>query len=182
MRSSFKLLGKTLSATPFPTRAAILSVLFLAVSIADVAYFLRVASARENAIVAENSLHIADGMPQLLGDELRIRQVLLNLLSNAVKFSDGQDIDVSIDQVGGQVRIVVADRGIGIARDDIAKLFTPFVQVGTDKDKRSHGTGLGLSISRELMALHQGTLELESEPGAGTRAILTFPKARTLPQ
>ena len=126
--------------------------------------------------------HIADGMPPLLGDELRIRQVLLNLLSNAVKFSDGQDIDVSIDQVGGQARIVVADRGIGIARDDIARLFTPFVQVGTDMDKRSHGTGLGLSISRELMALHQGTLELESEPGAGTRAILTFPKARTLPR
>jgi signal transduction histidine kinase len=104
--------------------------------------------------------HIADGMPRLLGDELRIRQVLLNLLSNAVKFSDGKEIAVTIDTDGGAARIVVADQGVGISRDDLGKLFTPFVQVGSDMDKRSHGTGLGLAISRELMALHQGTLEL----------------------
>jgi len=130
--------------------------------------------------IPEITWSISKGLPAVLGDELRIRQVLLNLLSNAVKFSDGKDILVTVDLINDAVRVIVADQGIGISRDDLAKLFTPFVQVGTDVDKRSHGTGLGLAISRELMALHQGTLELESEPGAGTRAIMTFPRARTL--
>jgi len=123
---------------------------------------------------------VPEGLPKLRGDELRVRQVLINLISNALKFADGKRIEIGVDPSGGAIRIYVQDHGVGISASDLKTLFPPFAQAGTDLSKRRHGTGLGLVVARELMTLHGGTLELLSEPGKGTRAIMRFPAARTV--
>jgi signal transduction histidine kinase len=122
-----------------------------------------------------------DGLPMLRADELRVHQILLNLLTNAVKYSIGDEIRISVRLVNGCITIIVEDNGIGIAKEDLKSLFSPFVQLENTRVRgTSTGTGLGLVISRELMSLHDGTLVLESEPGAGTKAIMTFPSSRSV--
>jgi len=120
-------------------------------------------------------------LPMLRGDELRVRQVVLNLLSNAGKYSDGEDILLSVKFDNGSIKVTVQDRGKGISEKDIKSLFVPFVQLDdTYVRERSKGTGLGLVVSRELMQLHDGTLELESTKNVGTRAVMSFPPHRTI--
>lgn len=122
-----------------------------------------------------------EDLPKLRGDELRVRQVVLNLLSNAVKYSDGEEILLSVKFDNGCIKVVVEDRGEGIAENDLETLFVPFVQLEDSYVReRSRGTGLGLVVSRELMRLHDGTLKLESEKGVGTRAIMSFPPHRAI--
>lgn len=118
----------------------------------------------------------------LVGDERRLRQVLINLLSNAIKFSPaGSEVDLSAEiDLAGQLTIVVTDRGIGIAQDDIDRIFMPFVQVSNALNRSTAGTGLGLSLSRLLVERHDGRLELESSPGNGTRAKILLPASRLI--
>lgn len=110
-------------------------------------------------------------------DERRLRQVVINLLSNAIKFSP-QDATVTLrahrDLAGSPV-IEVEDRGVGIAPEDIERIFEPFVQVESHLNRKNEGTGLGLPLSRQIMALHGGELRLSSEFGHGTTAIMTLP-------
>jgi two-component system cell cycle sensor histidine kinase PleC len=124
-------------------------------------------------------------LPQvmLMGDERRLRQVLINLLSNAIKFSPLQskiDLAAEIDD-DGQLTISVTDRGIGISPEDLNRIFMPFVQVSNTLNRTTAGTGLGLSLSRLLVERHGGKLELESEVGKGTRAMIVLPPDRLLP-
>jgi signal transduction histidine kinase/DNA-binding NarL/FixJ family response regulator len=105
-------------------------------------------------------------------DQKRLRQVLLNLLSNAVKFTDRGRVGLRVkvlsqskEQV--QLRFEVEDSGIGIAGDDLEKIFRPFEQVG-DEQRRSGGTGLGLSISRQLVRLMGSEIEVKSTPNQGS--------------
>jgi PAS domain S-box-containing protein len=107
------------------------------------------------------------------GDGGRLRQVLTNLLSNAIKFTaEGQvALRVHTVETTGQrrtVRFEVADTGIGIERERIEALFEPFSQADASTTRRFGGTGLGLAISRQLVALMDGELGAESEPGAGS--------------
>lgn len=109
----------------------------------------------------------------VLGDERRIRQILINLLGNAVKFTSSGSIDLSVTLVGAaggsaNVRFEVRDTGIGIDPVERAAIFEPFEQVG-DRKRRSGGTGLGLSISRRLVELMGGEIDFESTPGEGSR-------------
>ncbi|MGH7003202.1 MAG: ATP-binding protein, partial [Alphaproteobacteria bacterium] len=91
----------------------------------------------------------------------------------------GGTAEVSAAQrADGSLAIIVADTGIGIAPNDIARLFQPFQQADTVRRGNAEGTGLGLAISRRLMEKHGGSLNLESQPGKGTRAIAVFPKSR----
>ncbi len=118
-------------------------------------------------------------MPGLVvrADERRLRQVVINLLSNAIKFSPGGEcvtLRAQCDLAGSPI-IEVADSGIGIAPEDIERIFEPFVQVENHLNRRNEGTGLGLPLSRQIMALHGGTLHLVSTPGQGTTAIMTLP-------
>jgi len=123
---------------------------------------------------------IADDLPLLRADKLRVQQVLMNLIANAIKYSDGKDITIRAGVKNGGIFICVEDKGVGISKADLNLLFQPFVQVGQKKiEHRSHGTGLGLLISRELIREHGGDLVLESTPGVGTVACIQFPASRT---
>lgn len=111
------------------------------------------------------------------GDERRLRQVLINLLSNAIKFSpSGKKVTVTAHlDLANQLSIRVIDHGIGIAPEDLQRIFMPFVQVSNTLNRTTAGTGLGLSLSRLLMERHGGSLDLEGAPGEGTTAIVTLP-------
>jgi signal transduction histidine kinase len=111
----------------------------------------------------------------LVGDERKIKQVLLNLLSNAVKFTpEGGRIARRADLADGNVRISVSDTGIGIAPEDQAAIFEEFRQVGSD-ERRREGTGLGLTLAKRFVELHGGRIWVESEPGAGSSFTFTLP-------
>jgi signal transduction histidine kinase len=109
------------------------------------------------------------------GDERRIRQILFNLLSNAVKFTPaGGRIDVAASLVGGDVQLAVSDTGLGIAPEDLDRIFEEFQQ--TDAGAKQHeGTGLGLALSKRLVELHGGRIWVESEVGVGSRFLFTLP-------
>jgi len=112
-------------------------------------------------------------------DAEKVRQVLVNLLSNAVKFTDrGGRIDVGCAARGGAaVAVAVRDTGIGIAADQLERIFEPFVQVRADLTRTAEGTGLGLAISRDLARGMGGDLTAESTPGQGSTFTLTLPRA-----
>lgn len=112
-------------------------------------------------------------------DERLVRQVVFNLLSNALKFTHpGGQIDVALTVGPNGADLSIADNGIGIAKRDMARLFVPFSQADHTITRRFGGTGLGLSISREIAELHGGRLNLESQEGIGTTAILHLPRHR----
>ena len=109
----------------------------------------------------------------LVSDPRRVRQVLLNLLSNAIKFGEGKPIRVTCKQTDDHgVEIAVIDQGVGIAQEDIPRIFEEFVQVSESKQP---GTGLGLPISRRLAQLLDGRLTVRSTPGQGSTFRLTLP-------
>jgi signal transduction histidine kinase len=111
-----------------------------------------------------------------VGDERKVRQVLLNLLSNAVKFTPpGGRIAVQALPTDGAVEISVADTGIGIAPSDQAAVFEEFQQVGTDYAKKREGTGLGLALARRFVALHGGEIWVKSELGKGSTFTFRLP-------
>jgi signal transduction histidine kinase len=113
------------------------------------------------------------------GDRRRIRQVLINLLANAVKFTPEKGtVRVTICRRGDEPAIVVADTGIGIAKDDIPKAFERFHQIDSSRARKFEGAGLGLPLSKELMELHGGRLEMESTLQVGTTVTMLFPRAR----
>ena len=110
-------------------------------------------------------------------DPVRIRQVLMNFLSNALKFTDeGGRIDVCVTDQDGLMRVEVADTGIGIATEDLNKLFKPFSQVDAAMNRQYGGTGLGLAISKRLVELHGGEVWVESKKGQGSRFGFSLPR------
>src|SRR5262249_20429817 len=126
---------------------------------------------------------IASDARYLRGDETRLRQIVLNLLSNAVKFTPhGGGIELATRADAAATMLTVADSGIGIARQHLARVMEPFGQVESALSRTVPGTGLGLPLTKRLVELHGGTLELASEPGAGTTVTLRFPRERALRQ
>jgi signal transduction histidine kinase/DNA-binding response OmpR family regulator len=121
-------------------------------------------------------LNAPANLPEFVqGDAQKLRQVLDNLLSNAVKFTRSGRVTLSVAiDVGSQLTFSVNDTGVGLHREDRARLFQPFEQAHTDRPAEP-GTGLGLAISQRLVALLGGTLQLESEPGHGSRFWFTIP-------
>jgi PAS domain S-box-containing protein len=119
-------------------------------------------------------------LPLITADERKLKQILINLISNAVKFTEaGGTITVgAVAGANGGVTIRVIDSGIGIAPEDLPKVFRPFEQVDNSLSRTHEGTGLGLPLTKSLVELHDGTLELESELGAGTTATVKLPAAR----
>jgi CheY-like chemotaxis protein/anti-sigma regulatory factor (Ser/Thr protein kinase)/HPt (histidine-containing phosphotransfer) domain-containing protein len=119
--------------------------------------------------------------PWVLTDGLRLRQIMLNLLGNAVKFTEAGTIRLSWRLHGNEVRIVIADSGIGISAGRLETIFQPFIQGESDIARRFGGTGLGLSISRQLAGLLGGRIEVESTPGEGSRFTLLLPARLAAP-
>ncbi len=122
---------------------------------------------------------LADDLPGLRADSIRIRQVLLNLVSNAAKFTERGQIAVSarhlVRDEGSEILVAVADTGIGITPEDQEKLFVPFSQVDPSPTRKSGGTGLGLSIARHLVELHGGRIWVESAVNEGSTFAFTLP-------
>ncbi|UEM24450.1 HAMP domain-containing histidine kinase (plasmid) [Skermanella mucosa] len=125
---------------------------------------------------------VAGGM-MVLGDPLRLRQVLDNLLSNAVKFTpEGGRIEVAVERLAdGHTVVIVTDTGIGIPARDLARVFLPFEQSDSRRARPAQGTGLGLPLVRQLVESHGGTVRMSSEPGIGTEVTVELPPERVLP-
>ena len=114
-------------------------------------------------------------------DPTKLRQVIFNLLSNAAKFTSRGTITLSASREtrpgGDWIEIVVEDTGIGIARDDVAKLFEKFRQASASTYGKYGGTGLGLAVSQKLCALMGGGISVDSEPGRGSAFAVRLPAA-----
>ena len=123
---------------------------------------------------------VAEGLPRLRADRLKLQQVLVNLLSNAVKFTPagGNIVCSAYLEPNGDMHITVVDTGIGIAEADIATALEPFRQVDSSLSRQYDGTGLGLPLATRFVELHGGTLRLESELQVGTEVTVSFPKDR----
>ncbi len=121
---------------------------------------------------------LPDPLPMVLGDPLRVRQVLLNLYSNASKFTDKGHIKLIISVEGGDVIFAVEDTGIGIPETDRATIFEEFRQGTSGRRKGRQGAGLGLAISQQLLKLMNGRLWLESEVGKGSTFYFALPLYR----
>ncbi|GER03421.1 hypothetical protein JCM17846_11030 [Iodidimonas nitroreducens] len=120
-------------------------------------------------------------LPMLRAERRALRQILLNLLSNAIKFtpSDGS-VRLCVDMPEKAIQIRVIDSGIGIAAEDLDKIFEPFQQVDNSLSRQFPGTGLGLPLVKNLATLHQASVTVQSAPGKGTEFTVQFPENRTL--
>ena len=132
------------------------------------------------------SLAVAEGVPSsLYGDPVRVRQILLNLMSNGVKFTQKGHISIKVNLLNSdhdsvELELLVEDSGIGIAAEDIAKLFKPFVQVDNSMSRKHNGTGLGLAICKRLVNMMNGEIDVVSTPGVGSlfRVTITLDRCR----
>lgn len=123
---------------------------------------------------------VADDVPEvLLADATRVRQILFNLLANAIKFTETGGVEVRTTSVPAgegraEVRIEISDTGIGIAKENLPRLFLSFSQADASTSRRFGGTGLGLAISKRLAELMGGSIRVESEPGVGSTFGFSF--------
>jgi len=119
-------------------------------------------------------LQLPDRLPLIRADPVRLRQILLNLLSNARKFTDQGEIVLGAQVEPPHLHLWVKDTGTGISPDMQERIFEPFV-TAEHAGKRPEGIGLGLSITRRLVALHNGSMKLESQPGRGSTFHVYLP-------
>lgn len=127
------------------------------------------------------SIELPDHVPdRIVTDPMRLKQILLNLLGNAIKFTDQGVIRIVVDfniadAGSGILTIEVIDTGIGMSKDELERVFEPFVQADTSTARRFGGTGLGLAICRRLALLLGGEISAESQPGQGSTFRVTLP-------
>jgi signal transduction histidine kinase len=126
----------------------------------------------------------ARDLPVIMGDPVRLKQIVLNLMSNAVKFTpEGGRVSVrAAPDADGGVVITVTDTGIGMSTAEIDVALEPFRQVDNPMSRRYEGTGLGLPLAKQLTELHGGVLEILSHPGVGTTVRVHLPRSRVLNQ
>jgi two-component system, OmpR family, sensor kinase len=129
------------------------------------------------------SLEVAAGdAAVVLGDELRLRQVLSNLVSNALSHTpDGTPVDVAVAVRSGEVRLSVRDRGPGLAPEDASRIFERFFRADSSRTRAAGGTGLGLSIVSALVAAHGGQVGVDTAPGSGATFWVRLPQDREEP-
>ncbi|NVJ06438.1 hybrid sensor histidine kinase/response regulator [Myxococcus sp. AM001] len=112
----------------------------------------------------------------LAGDRLRLEQVISNLLTNAFRYGDGKPVRLMVEEHPDVLQVRVRDQGIGIAEQDLARIFNRFERAVTTAG--TDGLGLGLYIAQEIVAAHEGTLTVESQPGEGSTFQVTLPRHR----
>jgi signal transduction histidine kinase len=121
-------------------------------------------------------LDVDSRLGEVVGDERKVKQILLNLLSNAVKFTpEGGRISLKAGRRDGMVEVAVTDSGIGIAPEDQAAIFEEFRQVGSDDARKQEGTGLGLTLAKKFVELHGGRIWVQSQVGQGSTFTFTLP-------
>ena len=125
----------------------------------------------------EMVLEIAEDMPNIEADELKVREIIYNLLSNSVKYTpEGGKIGIRAKKADSEIEVVVWDTGVGIASENMEKIFEGFFRVDTPYSRVTEGTGLGLPLSKKLVELHGGKLSVESEGlDKGTSVRFTLP-------
>ncbi|OIQ26434.1 ATP-binding protein [uncultured Vibrio sp.] len=127
-----------------------------------------------------NSLLVTNNIPRtvrIISDSSRIRQIIFNLLGNAIKFTDQGEVSIKIAllEPTSQLSIIISDTGIGIPRDKLDAIFTPFEQADLTTTRKFGGTGLGLSIVKQITDLMGGDIAVFSQPNVGTKFTLTLP-------
>jgi signal transduction histidine kinase len=140
--------------------------------------YLQVEAARSS--MAERDielvLELPEDLPPLWIDREAMGQVLTNLLSNAAKYgADGKWVRVRVEQVDDSVELSVADRGMGIAEDELHRVFDDFFRSGDPAVRKRKGTGIGLAIVRYIVEAHGGTIRVDSAPGQGATFTITLP-------
>lgn len=133
---------------------------------------------RERHVVVERE--IAPDLPPVRGDAVLLRRALTNLLANAIKYSEANCwVCVQADAVrgkhGAEVRIMLRDRGMGIASGDVPHIFEPFFRAQSVVDAQIHGSGLGLSLVRHIVQAHRGRISVDSAPGQGSTFTVCLP-------
>ncbi|MDQ8204176.1 response regulator [Pelagicoccus sp. SDUM812003] len=112
---------------------------------------------------------------EVVSDERRLRQILVNLVGNAIKFTESGEIRVTLTRSASrEIQVTVQDTGIGIEPDKLDAIFDAFTQVDSSYERRFQGTGLGLAICKRLVHMLGGSIQVESQPGAGTTFVFTF--------
>jgi len=120
---------------------------------------------------------VPDNFPQILGDKEMLKVAIINILNNAVKYTpEGGRIKFSLQDQGDSVVFEVADTGYGIAKDDQPHIFDQFYRSANPDIADQTGSGLGLAITQEIVRLHSGEIEVQSEPGRGTQFSITLPR------
>ncbi len=137
-------------------------------------------AAENRGLVMHNN--ISTDFPDILADQLRIRQVFLNILTNAVKFTNngGTVTIIAYLDACNNIIISITDTGIGIPEDKIEYVLEPFSQVDNVFSRTHDGVGLGLSLTKSLIELHNGEIRIESEVDIGTSIIIIMPAERTI--
>lgn len=122
------------------------------------------------------TLEFKGDIPNIRGDRARIEQVLINMISNAIKYThDGGRIRITAGRKDECVWCAVRDNGIGIPKEDVARVFERFYRVDKARSRESGGTGLGLSIAYEIVERHKGKIDVQSQKGKGTTITVTLP-------
>jgi len=132
--------------------------------------------ANKKSIMVEYT--ISEDAIMIFADPRRLKEVLINLLNNAVKFTPAKGrviLDVQASAEESLMRFSIQDTGIGIAPEDLPKLFHPFVQLDGGLSRQYEGTGLGLALVKKMVELHDGRVEVRSEPGRGSRFTVVLP-------
>jgi signal transduction histidine kinase/CheY-like chemotaxis protein len=146
------------------------------VSVADVVS--QVASTVE-PLAAKKQIHLeteAASAGQVVADEGKLKQMVLNLVSNAIKFTpEGGTVTIAATRTAKRIEIAVSDTGIGIAEEDIQRIFREFQQVDSGVNRKQQGTGLGLALTRSFAVLHGGEVRAESVLGKGSRFTIDLP-------
>jgi signal transduction histidine kinase len=143
---------------------------------------IKLVQLRADAGAVTLAYHLQPHLPELFGDERRIKQVLLNILSNAVKFTqEGGKVTLSaMSAADGGLRVEIQDNGIGMDEVGIRIALSPFGQVDSKLARKYEGTGLGLPLTKSLVEAHDGVLEIQSHLGSGTTVVVQFPPERSI--
>ncbi len=143
----------------------------LAAVLADVGATFRLEAYTKGLVLREE----VPELPLVRGDKSRLIQVFCNLVSNAIKYTPKGEIGISAAPVGDGVEVIVYDSGIGLTSQERAQLFTKFFRGSNPVVTESRGTGLGLVIARAILQAHHATIDVDSQPGEGTRFRVVLP-------
>lgn len=141
---------------------------------------VRLMSDRAESGKVDLSIRIESPLPQVNGDILRLRQVILNLLSNAIKFTEaGGQVEIGAYQsADGDLHLYIQDTGVGMDPSDVEDALAPFTQLDSSLSRKFEGTGLGLPLTKKLAELHGGEMKIDTAPGLGTTASIILPRSR----
>jgi PAS domain S-box-containing protein len=145
----------------------------------DLVHMINSVSVTATGLVKDKPIKIIqevpEDLPHIVGDEIKIRQVLLNLLSNAAKFTEKGSITIKASHDQHHITISVTDTGSGIPEKNLATIFDPFTQVDASTTRKTGGTGLGLSITKKFIELHHGTISIKSKLKVGSTFTVVLP-------